>query len=320
MSLHDKLFKRVFSVAEHAGREFESVLPAALVQALDLEALVLVPGSFVDPALGSRHTDLLFRAPRREDGGSVFVYLLLEHQSSPDPLMPWRILVYQQRIWAALLREEPGRTLLPPIVSVVVHHGAGGWTAPTRFHQLIEGLEDLPDLIRLVPDFEILVDDLGSLEDHVLAARTMQPLAKVSLWLLRDGRSLERFFESLRAWARELEGLVRDGTREDLEVVLSYILHVGGGTSYEAIRQRVVEVVPAVEEPMASAAEQLIQQGLEQGRRDTLRATVGRLLRARFGQLSPEVLARLDQADADTLDSWVEGVLTAQRAEDVFDP
>lgn len=85
MGDHDGLFKRVFSVPENAAQELRSVLPAGLIEGLDLSALALVAGSFVDPELRGRHTDLLFRAPRRDGDGSVYVYFLLEHQSAPDP-------------------------------------------------------------------------------------------------------------------------------------------------------------------------------------------------------------------------------------------
>lgn len=233
--------------------------------------------------------------------------------------MTWRVLEYQARIWARLLREEPARTCLPPVVTLVVHHGESGWTAPRSFHQLVEGLDELPELAQLVPDFEILVDDLVTVEDAALSARAMRPLPRVALWLLRDGRDLEAFFRHLASWADELRNLAREADHGDVEVVLRYILHGGGEASYEAIRDRVTEVAPEVEETMASAAEQLIQRGLEQGleqglergRQSALRTTLDLLLRQRFGALSPAHEARLAEASADQLEVWIAGVLNA---------
>jgi len=91
MGEHDTLFRRTFSVAEHANGELRSLLPPEVTAALDLARLERLPGSFVDPELRERHADLLFRAPRMGGGGDpVYLYVLLEHQSAPDPLMPWR--------------------------------------------------------------------------------------------------------------------------------------------------------------------------------------------------------------------------------------
>ena len=166
MGDHDGLFKRVFSVPAHAAAELRSVLPAAVVERLDLDALTLSTASFVDPELSASHVDLLFRAPRRDqpDAEPVYLYVLVEHQSQPDRWMPGRVLTYVQRIWDAALREAPARRALPPVVTIVVHHGEAGWGAPRRLHDLVEGLDQLPGLARFVPDVEMLVDDLATVD------------------------------------------------------------------------------------------------------------------------------------------------------------
>ena len=82
-----------------------AVLPAGLAGRLDLDRLTRVPASFVDEALKWRYSDLLFTAPL--DGRDAFVYLLVEHQSSADPLMAFRMLRYVTRIWDHHLRDHP---------------------------------------------------------------------------------------------------------------------------------------------------------------------------------------------------------------------
>jgi predicted transposase YdaD len=90
MGDHDTVFKRAFSVPAHAAGEVRSVLPASAVAHFDLSALELVPASFIDAEMAHRHADLLFRAPF--DGQPAYVYFLLEHQSTVDALMPFRVL------------------------------------------------------------------------------------------------------------------------------------------------------------------------------------------------------------------------------------
>lgn len=52
--------------------------------------------------------------------------------------------------------------------------------------------------------------------------------------------------------------------------------------------------------------------------RQGLRIALRKLLRLRFGaDSSPSLLARIEAADAETLDRWTERVLTATTAEDV---
>ncbi|MBX3226747.1 MAG: Rpn family recombination-promoting nuclease/putative transposase [Labilithrix sp.] len=319
MGDHDSLFKRAFSVPAHAAGELRSVLPPAITDRLDLDALALVPATFIDAEMGHRHADLLFTAPF--EGRRCYVYLLFEHQSAPDPLMPWRVLTYQQRIWASVLRAEPERTTLPPIITVVVHHGPDGWQAPRTFHAMIEGLDGLPELERHVPDFELIVDDLCAVEDEDLQRRPLAPFPKLTLWLLRDGRDVERLLDHLAAWAATLERLARDDPqREDTLVVLRYILRVAGPTPYEHLRQRVTDVAPTFEEVMASAEQYFIEQGIEKGIEKGTRRTILRLLRTRFGPLEPAIEARVEAASSDDLDRWTERIIVAKTLDDVFAP
>ena len=65
--------------------------------------------------------------------------------------------------------------------------------------------------------------------DVALLARPLAPFPKVTLWLLRDGRSVDAFLEHLVAWATELERLAPQGAdSEDYITVLRYIWSVVG--------------------------------------------------------------------------------------------
>ena len=102
---HDAVFRQIFGVPANAASQLRAVLPPDLAARLDLGRLARVPESFVDEALKWRHSDLLFTAPL--DGRDVYVYVLVEHQSSDDPLMAFRMLRYVTRIWDQHLRDHP---------------------------------------------------------------------------------------------------------------------------------------------------------------------------------------------------------------------
>ena len=61
------------------------------------------------------HSDVLYRA---ELGGeqALWLYILFEHQSTPEPRMAWRLLRYMTRIWD----QEAGEGPLWPIVPLVL--------------------------------------------------------------------------------------------------------------------------------------------------------------------------------------------------------
>jgi hypothetical protein len=141
------------------------VLPAGLTGRLDLNKLTRVPGSFVDAELRWRHSELLFTAPLEHQ--EAFIYILVEHQSSPDPLMAFRILRYLIRIWDNYLA-----TRLPAVIPLVVHHNRPPWTGPTDIRQLLDLDPDTAEAVGdYLPQLRFLLDDLARLDEPALRCR-----------------------------------------------------------------------------------------------------------------------------------------------------
>jgi predicted transposase/invertase (TIGR01784 family) len=119
---HDRLFHHVFSNPVHAAGELQLLLPADLSRRIDWSTLEALPTRVVDQKLAEFRSDVLFRAEL--EGREVFLYLLLEHQSTEDPLMPFRVLVYMVKIWEHYLLVHPNTRRLPAIVPMVLHHAS----------------------------------------------------------------------------------------------------------------------------------------------------------------------------------------------------
>ncbi|MFZ5891228.1 MAG: Rpn family recombination-promoting nuclease/putative transposase [Myxococcota bacterium] len=262
MAGHDNLFKWALRIPEHAAGEFQAILPPELVETIDLKSLELLQSDFVSQRLDERFCDALFRANIR--GRPGYLGLLLEHQSEPDRFMILRVLEYLVRSWVELLRREPTRTTLPPFVCVVVHHGESGWQQPTRMHDLVEGLSEIPTLRRFVPDFEIMVDDLAAQTDEALKARPLRTLPRVVLWVLRDARTIQRFYAHLNAWADDLARLAVEAP-QDAATIMRYIITTAGDEPFQRLRTEVSRAAPAAEATLTTIAEQLIQEGRAQG-------------------------------------------------------
>ena len=89
---HYRLFRSVFSDAGEAAGLLQTALPATLRNRFDWTTLSLVDGTFTDEDLQGSQSDLLYEVEHTESGQAVSVYMLFEHQSSPDPWMPFRLL------------------------------------------------------------------------------------------------------------------------------------------------------------------------------------------------------------------------------------
>src|SRR5690554_3541843 len=133
---HDAIFKSTFSNPTRAMQLVKAVFPRRVTQHLDLASAKLMPGRFVNDALSEKHSDLLFHLSI--DGGEAFAYLLFEHQSKVDRLMPYRMLLYMVGIWERWKDENANATRLPVIFPVVLSHAQAGWTAAPGFSSLYE--------------------------------------------------------------------------------------------------------------------------------------------------------------------------------------
>jgi len=333
---HDALFRATFSSAEHAAPVLRSLLPPALAAAIDFTTLTLEPGSFVDKNLEDRRSDLLYTA--RMGSRRVYLYLLFEHQSTADPLMVLRLLEYMIFIWHMFLRNNPGARTLPAIIPIVLHHSQRGWTVPRRFAELLDVPADLwPVVAPLVPQFEILLDDISNAEDQALLARSMTTMGRIVLFLMRHAHDpdvlarMEKATSLLRKLSREpggedaicaIQQYLRSVTRNRTEVDMA-MRKVFTRDDYDSIIDPLgFEHRKGREEGLAEGESRGLAKGLAEGKREGLvegqLQFLERLLRRRFGRLPQRALDRLGAATPDALQAIADRLLTAATLDDAL--
>jgi predicted transposase/invertase (TIGR01784 family) len=146
---HDSMVRVVLGDVVEAKSFLQRYVPEELSQTLNWSTLRLLEGSFVDEALRRSETDFLYEVERVENDASLWLYLLLEHQSSPDRWMRFRLLKYCCRIWDVNLQERPAPRELRPIVPLVFYQGERSWSYSTEFADLFaESVRDWPGVPR----------------------------------------------------------------------------------------------------------------------------------------------------------------------------
>jgi hypothetical protein len=317
---HDALFKAAFEAPAHAGALVRALVPPAVAEAIAWSSLAPDPGSFVDPALDDRHSDLLFTA-RLHTGASALIYLLLEHQSTRDPAMPLRMLSYQLRIWDRHRQRQPG-TSLPPIIAVVISHAPGGWGGARSFEALFDpGVLAIPGMSRLVPHCAMLVEDLADLTDDELAARALAAFPRVALWLLRDARDPVRLLTNLTAWSAAIAEAARAPTGlHALTALLTYLYRVIQPVHHDELRDKLLLLEPLMHDVEYSIADMLEDRGLARGLQQGRIAMLRRQLAVKFHAttLEPAHEARLTAAAPEEIDQLAERLLSADSLAAVF--
>ncbi|HBV7947656.1 TPA: Rpn family recombination-promoting nuclease/putative transposase, partial [Klebsiella pneumoniae] len=89
---HDAVFKQFLTQADTA-RDFLAIhLPPALRQRCDLDTLQLESASFIEESLRAWYSDVLWSL--KTASGEGYIYVVIEHQSSPDAQMAFRLMRY----------------------------------------------------------------------------------------------------------------------------------------------------------------------------------------------------------------------------------
>ncbi|MBL9107131.1 MAG: Rpn family recombination-promoting nuclease/putative transposase [Myxococcales bacterium] len=309
---HDALFKAIFSQPEQARELFAQVLPEEVLSRLDLRELTLEPGSYIDDALRSHHTDLLFTTTC--SGRPARIYILTEHLSKGARWVPLRLHVYMGKIWIDSVAAKPPPRWLPVIIPIVVHHGDGAreWRPEDRFESLFDP-ESPAQLQGFVPKFRVVIDDLGDHDDDSLKRRAMSAISRLTFAALRHARTAEELRPFVPGWTELVREVLRepDGGRA-LLLVFRYLCQVRGEREIPTLRKIAVDA--AKEADMRTIADMFRDEGFEAGERSLLH----RQLRSRFGELPETLQARLDSADKPTLERLADRVLFASSLDEVF--
>src|SRR5690554_2225348 len=133
---HDLMVRAVLSDLTEASNFLQAHLPDDVSQGLSWSTLRLAEGSIVDEGLRGSEADLLYEVELASGGESLWIYILFEHQSTPDRWMPCRLLKYCCHIWYQSFRDEPEQRELRAIVPLVFYQGERRWSYSREFADL----------------------------------------------------------------------------------------------------------------------------------------------------------------------------------------
>ena len=253
---HDRFFKSSFSDLALAKDFLRNFLPSGVIACLDLESLEITQDSFVDEQLRSSQSDLLYQVSM-ESGDTGWVYLLFEHKSYQDPLVPFQLLRYMVRIWERQVREQ---LPLAPIIPMILYHGQSAWTSPRSMRDVVRAPDEL---IGYVPTFASHLFDLSQYSDDELRGNADLKASLLLLKYILSDELPQRLPGLLQLFAdlhRQRSGLER------LKTVLVYLSsgseRVNAQQLSDALR---IARDDQGEKLMPTIAQDWIQQGREEG-------------------------------------------------------
>jgi predicted transposase YdaD len=254
---HDGFFKNCLANLTVAKDLLKAHLSTDITQRIQWDSLRLSNKSYTDEKLAQLHSDLVYDC--QIDNKSAYIYILVEQQTTPDPMLPLRFLRYNVALLAEhLAQNKKGkqRQRLPTILNLCLYTGK---RTPYPYSLDIYDCFEDPLLARAEMFKPLSLIDLGQIEDDELAKNGTADLLEMLL-----KRSRERTF--LNWITRHPEAIKKLEDRPYKISGIHYILGVEERHSAEELIQAIINIIPERKEDIMTAAQQLELRGEKRGR------------------------------------------------------
>ena len=320
-------------------RDLLALLDVPWLKEINFSRLQQLKTTFIRRDYRHLESDIVLTAPLVSAGRThknLLIYVLFEHQSQPDSLMPLRladsqlqIFRYQVRQWARTHRSLAAVRLMP-VLPVVFYTGVASWPEVGTLADLIERGEEFREVTSIIerPLFVNLPQ---------MPASRLEREGGFFGWVLRvvqqrHARAAE-FRALLKRVVAHLESLAPAERLRWLDL-LSYIdamiYHERSPTEQPRLHETILQSVQSDELRQEisvmgkTMADVLIEKGQRKGERkgerkgrneaaiETRQQTLIRLLRRRFRNVPAEIVNAVQTTrEIDRLDQWLDRLVTA---------
>ena len=320
---HDGSYKRLFTHREMVADLLKGFIKQPWVEQCDFSTLEKRNSSFVSDKLKQRSDDLVWRIRCGDE--YIYVYLLLEFQSTVDHYMVVRIMTYVGLLYQELLDtlEVTRNQLLPPVLPIVLYNGSSLWTAPFQLGTLIHpapmGLESYrPQISYLLLDEQRYhTAELLDLKNLVAAVFELEQ-SQMPEDLIRVTRLLMEWLNSpeqtnvMRSFAVWITQIIRQTKLPGLSVNIEALNRV----------EDLKGVCTMLEATMTKWTQDWKNAGLVEGRvegeqREATKILL-RMLEKKFGAVSQDLRVTIQNADLEQTEAWLDNILQAESPEDLI--
>jgi predicted transposase YdaD len=313
MASHDEGYKLLFSHPRMVEDLLCGFVEGDWVQNLDFSTLEKASGHYVSEDLRERESDMVWRV-RWGQGEWLYIYLLLEFQSTVDPYMGVRMMTYKGMLFQDIIAQKlvlpSGK--LPPVFAALLYNGRGRWNAARNVADLVERV---PGLEEHHPQHGYFLLDVMRLAESRLASSQNLVVALFRLERSRGLAEVRQLVIALAEWLREPEQaeLQRAFASWIARVLLPSRLPGVTVPEVGSLQEAKAMLADAEidwtrewkEQGLEEGRQQGLQQGLQQGQEKThkedlrvLRETLLKRLGMRFGPVPASARERLDTIDS----------------------
>ena len=202
---HDKIFRTVLDRKSDAIVLINKVLNTQL----EVQDIEKYNSSFINKVFQNREADIVYKIKDRS------IFILIEHQTKVDYLMPYRILEYEVAIMQSAIdldKIKNKESKIPLVIPIVLYTGNKKWNAKKYLEEnqeKIEGIENGLGNYNLIDINEMTEKEL--LEDNSFISKMM---------LIEKSKNTENIVEILE----KIVKITKEEDKETLRRIISIIL------------------------------------------------------------------------------------------------
>jgi predicted transposase/invertase (TIGR01784 family) len=247
-------------------RLLETFVDEDFVADLDFSTLRQIEGRFVDEAFAGREADAVWSV---QFGGSpVYIFLLMEFQSTVDVGMPVRFLRYITGVYQSGTRGRVGgsRGRLPAVFPILIYNGERPWSAPRSFQEAVE--PSIP--ARYIPAFHYYAIVVRDFDPQRLARMRGAVAAVFYAERLNRGQ--------VSAHIDEIVAILKEEEPELMEMFHNWLAHAMGVTEELQSGDRRARTPGEARHMLSSTVDAYERKLKEAARKDALTNTAKRML------------------------------------------
>jgi len=317
MAKHDEGYKSLFAHPEIVRDLLIGFVHEDWIEQLDMKSLEKVSSQYISEELLKRDNDILWRVRCGKEW--IYVYILIEFQSTPNDWMALRVLSYICLLYQDLLKNKK-KTLtrngkLPPIFPLVLYNGAKKWDPETNISALIDTIGG--DLSSYQPSFRYVFLDEEKHGHNNLEEMHNFVAAIFNLEQGQTPEDISNVIEYLVQWIKHPE---QSSLSNSIAVWIKNVLSTSNLNNADLSKEtmQLQEIKEMLAERVKKWPEKWFKEGLEEGQVEGRAELLIELLEKRFQVLNKEQKEQIFSLKSGVITLAIEYLFQASSLDEMF--
>lgn len=162
--IYNAAYYQLFSNIDLFKELLKTFVKLDWIEKIDFETIENVSTKFISESYKRRESDIIYKV-KLIDEKEIYIYIMIENQSTVDKFMPVRCLNYITGLYLELIKSKGETVELPAIFPIVLYNGDEKWTHSNKISDFITNNDILKNYginfdVFLIKENSFKLDDL----------------------------------------------------------------------------------------------------------------------------------------------------------------